>query len=186
MKVENGYNIKVHYKGTLTDGTEFDNSRTRGQTLDFEVGTPNLIQGFNNAVIGMSQGETKTVFLAADNAYGQVNPEAFQNVPKTKFPDDFVFQAGAPIMGRGPQGPFRATIHEVQENEVVLDHNHPLAGKDLTFEIEVVSVQDGEPAQMANWNTKMKKAELLEIARGSGLSVNTRSTKKEILAALQA
>ena len=59
-----------------------------------------------------------------------------------------------------------------------MDHNHPLAGKDLTFEIEVVSVQGEEPVQMANWNTKMKKAELLEIARSSGLSVNTRSTKK--------
>ena len=186
MKVENGYNIKVHYKGTLADGTEFDNSRTRGQTLDFEVGTSSLIQGFNNAVLGMTQGETKKVFLTADDAYGQVNPEAFRHVPKAQFPEGFDFQAGMPIMGRSPRGPFRATIHEVKETEVVVNHNHPLAGKDLTFEIEVVSVQDGEPAQMANWNTKMKKAELLEIARSSGLSVNTRSTKKEILAALQA
>ena len=186
MKVENGHNVKVHYKGTLADGTEFDNSRTRGKTLDFEVGTPNLIQGFNNAVLGMAQGETKKVFLAADDAYGQVNPEAFRNVPKTQFPEGFDFQAGMPIMGRSPRGPFRATIHEVKENEVVLDHNHPLAGKDLTFEIEVVSVESEEPVQMANWSTKMKKAELFEIAKSQGLSVNTRSTKAQIIEALQA
>ena len=90
MKIKNGFNVKVHYKGTLSDGTEFDNSRLRGQTLDFEVGTPGLIKGFNDAIIGMSKGETKTFSLAADEAYGQVVSEAFQNIPKEQFGDDFV------------------------------------------------------------------------------------------------
>ena len=184
MKVKNGFNVKVHYRGTLADGTEFDNSRVRGQTLDFEVGRPGIITGFSNAVVGMSTGETKTVALAADDAYGQVNPEAFQNVPKTQFDSDFVFEVGTPVMGRGPQGPFRATIHEVQDNDVVLDFNHPLAGKDLTFEFELVSIE--VPPQMVNWNTKMKKAELFEIAKSQGLSVNTRSTKAQIIEALSA
>lgn len=142
MKVENGYNVKVHYVGTFADGTEFDNSRTRGKTLDFKVGAPGLIVGFNNAVVGMTTGETKTITLAADDAYGQVNPEAFQNIPKTQFDDNFVFEVGGAVMGQGPQGPFRATIHEVQDSEVVLDFNHPLAGKDLTFEVEVVEVEE--------------------------------------------
>lgn len=142
MKVENGHNVKVHYVGTLADGTEFDNSRTRGKTLDFKVGTPGLITGFNNAVVGMATGETKTINLTADEAYGQVNPEAFQNIPKTQFDDDFVFEVGGAVMGQGPQGPFRATIHEVQDESVVLDFNHPLAGKDLTFEVEVVEVEE--------------------------------------------
>ena len=142
MKVENGHNVKVHYVGTLADGTEFDNSRTRGKTLDFKVGTPGLITGFNNAVVGMATGETKTITLGPDDAYGQVNPEAFQNVPKTQFDEDFVFEVGGAVMGQGPQGPFRATIHEVQDESVVLDFNHPLAGKDLTFEVEVVEVEE--------------------------------------------
>jgi len=142
MKVENGHNVKVHYVGTLSDGTEFDNSRTRGKTLDFKVGTPGLITGFSNAVVGMTSGDTKTITLAADDAYGQVNPEAFQNIPKTQFDDDFVFEVGGAVMGQGPQGPFRATISEVQDDTVVLDFNHPLAGKELTFEVELVDVEE--------------------------------------------
>ena len=90
----------------------------------------------------MTTGETKTINLTADDAYGQVNPDAFQNVPKTQFEDDFVFEVGGAVMGQGPQGPFRATIHEVQDDSVVLDFNHPLAGKDLTFEVEVVEVEE--------------------------------------------
>ena len=116
MKVENGHNVKVHYKGTLTDGTEFDNSKTRGQTLDFEVGSPRLIQGFSNALLGMAKGETKTVSLPAESAYG-------------------------PVRGNGPQGPFMAKIHEIQDSNVILDFNHPLAGKDLNFEIELVELE---------------------------------------------
>ena len=142
MKVENGHNVKVHYVGTFADGTEFDNSRTRGKTLDFKVGSPGLISGFNNAVVGMTTGETKTINLVADDAYGQVIPDAFQNIPKTQFDDDFVFEVGGAVMGQGPQGPFRATIHEVQDESVVLDFNHPLAGKDLTFEVEVIEVEE--------------------------------------------
>ena len=186
MKVENGHNVKVHYRGTLADGTEFDNSRTRGETLYFEVGSPGLIKGFNNAVVGMTAGETKTITLAPDEAYGQPNPEAFQRVPKARFDNDFVFEVGGMVGGNSPRGPVRAIIREVHENAVVLDFNHPLAGKDLTFEVEVVSVQNEVSEQTTDWNTKMKKAELLEIARVQGLSVNTRSTKKEIIAALQA
>ena len=142
MKVENGHNVKVHYKGTLSDGTEFDNSRVRGQTLDFEVGSPRLISGFNEAVLGMSKGETKTVTLEAAAAYGPVDPNAFQDIPKTEFGKDFIFEVGGMIKGRGPQGPFMAKIHEIQEDTVVLDFNHPLAGKDLTFEVEIVDVEE--------------------------------------------
>ena len=186
MKVEYGHNVKVHYRGTFADGTEFDNSRTRNKTLDFEVGTPNLIKGFNNAVLGLTEGEKRTVNLTADEAYGQVNPDAFQNVPKVQFGEDFVFAVGVPVLGNGPQGTFRATIHEVRDSDVVLNFNHPLAGKDLTFEVEVISVEAGNTPQMANWNTKMKKAELFEIAKSQGLSVNTRSTKAQIIEALSA
>ena len=186
MKVEIGQNVKVHYKGTFKDGTEFDNSRKRGRTLDFEVGAPRMLAGFNEALLGMTEGQTKTITLGEDAAYGESNPEAFRNVPKADFGEDFVFEVGGMIKGNSPRGPFMARIHKIRENDVILDFNHPLAGKELTFEIELVSIEAEQTTQMANWNTKMKKAELLEIARDQGLSVNTRSTKAQIIEALSA
>ena len=186
MKVEIGHNVKVHYKGTFSDGTEFDNSRNRGSTLDFEVGSSRMLEGFTQAVIGMTEGETKTIVLGQNDAYGQINRDAFRNIPKADFGEGFVFEVGGMIKGNGPRGPFVARIHKILTDEVVLDFNHPLAGKELTFEIELVSIEAEEAPQMANWNTKMKKAELLEIARDQGLSVNTRSTKAQIIEALSA
>jgi len=141
MKVKTGHNVQVHYKGTFTDGTVFDESRTRGKTLEFQVGSGQMISGFNDAVVGMDEGETKTVTLTSENAYGAPNPEAFQTVPKEAFGEDFDFVLEGMIRGNGPQGPFVAKIHEIEEDSVVLDFNHPLAGKDLNFEIEVVSVK---------------------------------------------
>jgi len=140
MKVTTGHTVSVHYKGTFPDGTEFDNSRIRGEALSFEVGSGRMIRGFNDAVVGMATGETKTITLQPETAYGMPEKDAFQNVPKTAFGEDFTFELGGMIKGNGPQGPFLAKIHEVQDEEVVLDFNHPLAGKELNFEIEIVSV----------------------------------------------
>ena len=140
MKVTNGQNVSVHYRGTLSDGTEFDNSRVRGQTLDFQLGSGRLLTGFNDAIVGMAVGETKTVNLTADEAYGQPVEEAIQRVPRGAFADDFVFEQGATVQGNGPAGPFIAKIQDVDDDTVTLDLNHPLAGKDLTFEVELVSV----------------------------------------------
>jgi len=181
MKIENGHKVKVHYKGTLDDGLEFDNSRIRGKTLDFEVGSPRLIPGFSNALLGMTEGETKTFTLSAEDAYGAPDPRAINKVPREQFGEDFVFEVGGMIRGNGPRGEFVAKINEIHDDYIMLDFNHPLAGKELTFEIEVVSA---EGVQIANWNTKMKKAELFEIAKSQGLSVNTRSTKAQIIEAL--
>lgn len=140
MKVENGHNVKVHYVGTLEDGTEFDNSKYRGKTLDFTVGSAKLLQGFNDAIIGMKVGEKKSVTLAAEAAYGPVDPNAFQDCPKDKF-EDMQIEVGGMIKGNSPQGPFLAKIHEIKDDNVVLDFNHPLAGKDLSFEIELVEIE---------------------------------------------
>ncbi len=182
MKVTNGQTISVHYKGTFEDGTEFDNSRARGETLDFVVGAGHIIQGFNNAILGMTVGESRTFTLAANDAYGPLNEEAIQNVPRNNFEPGFEFVVGEIIRGQTPQGPFVARIESLQDDTVTLNFNHPLAGRDLTFEVEVVNIQ----TQMANWTPKMKKAELLEIAKSQGLSVNTRSTKAQIIEALSA
>ena len=80
MKAKNGSNVSVHYRGTLTDGTEFDNSRVRGETLDFQVGVTNMISGFTKAVIGMTEGQKKSITLSPDEAYGNRNPEALLNL----------------------------------------------------------------------------------------------------------
>ena len=182
MKVTNGQNVQVHYKGTLDDGTEFDNSRLRGIPIEFQVGDGRMIRGFNNATLGMKVGESKTFTLTPDEAYGGHNPQAMQTVPREAFDDDFEFILGGTIQGNGPRGPFVAKIHEVTDEEVTLDMNHPLAGETLTFEIEVVSAEFAT----GNWSASMKKAELLEVARERGLGVNTKSTKAQIIEALGA
>ena len=179
MKVTTGQNVNVHYKGTLSDGTEFDNSKSRGQTLSFEVGSGQMIKGFNDAIVGMTVGETKSVTLTPDMAYGFRNEQAVQPVPKTAFPAGFDFTIGNTVQGNGPMGPFLAKILDATDDAVVLDMNHPLAGESLNFEIELVSVDGG------TWTPKMKKAELLEFARARGLDVNTRTTKAQLIAALE-
>ena len=144
MKVTTGQHVSVHYVGTLSDGTQFDNSRERGKTLDFQVGNGQLLSGFDNGIVGMSVGETKTITLSADEAYGQPQKEAIQEVPRKAFADDFEFIVGGTVQGSGPAGQFIAKVQAVNEEVVTLDLNHPLAGKDLTFEVELMSATDSD------------------------------------------
>ena len=189
MKVEKGHTVSVHYKGTLLDGTEFDNSRVRGNALNFVVGAGMMIPGFDAATVGMSVGDTKTVTLAPDEAYGPRLPDALRPAAKDAFGADFQFVIGEVVQGNGPDGnSFLAKIHEIQDDVVILDLNHPLAGEHLTFEIEIMEITTAQQPEvtMANWSAKMKKAELLEVAKSRGLPVNTKSTKAQIIEALQA
>ena len=140
MTVKNGHTVNVHYKGTLNDGTEFDNSHVRGEPLNFEVGSRRLIRGFSEAVLGMKKGETKNVTIPVEAAYGPHNPEAVQAVPKQAFAEGMQFEIGGTVQGNGPRGPFLARIQEVSDETVTLDMNHPLAGEELNFEIELLSV----------------------------------------------
>jgi peptidylprolyl isomerase len=134
-----GQNVKVHYKGTLDDGTVFDDSRDRGETLDFEIGTKTLLPDFEAAVVGMGVGETKTFNIT--EGYGPHRDEAVINVPTTAFPDGFDFIVGNAVQGTNAQGQMvQATITTVTEEEVTLDHNHPLAGQNLNFEVELVEI----------------------------------------------
>ena len=142
MEVMNGKNVSVHYRGTLDDGTVFDSSRERGQPITFEVGSKRMIPGFNDAVIGMTEGQTKSVTIAKADAYGDRDETAIQNVPKNAFAEDFEFKIGGVIQGNGPRGPFMAKIKDIQETDVVLDFNHPLAGHNLSFEIEVMTINE--------------------------------------------
>ena len=139
-KAKNGQSVRVHYKGTLNDGTVFDDSRTRGETLNFDLGENELLPRFEEEVVGMTVGETKEFTIK--EAYGARNPEALMVVPKTAFPENFDFSVGATVAGTNTAGqPMHATISSVEEGQVVLDHNHPLAGSDLTFEVELVDVE---------------------------------------------
>tara|TARA_R110000824_G_C15147698_1_gene670668 strand:+ start:97 stop:546 length:450 start_codon:yes stop_codon:yes gene_type:complete len=141
--VINGNNVKLHYKGTFPDGEVFDDSRARGQTMNVLVGNGQLIKGFESALIGMTEGEVKTINLAPEEAYGPVIEQAIVTAPKSSFPEDFVFQEGVMVSGTSKEGKtISATIASFDDESVVLDHNHPLAGKDINFEIEVVKIDN--------------------------------------------
>ena len=139
-----GSSVQVHYRGTLNDGTVFDSSYDRGETIGFTVGDGMMIPGFNNAVSGMKVGEVKKISLSSGESYGDHHPEAVRNIPKDSFPDGFSFEQGTEVMGTANGAPVRGTIQEVKETEVTIDFNHPMAGKDLNFEIELVSVDGDE------------------------------------------
>ena len=141
MKIaKNGRNVKVHYRGTLSDGTIFDDSRARDETLNFTLGAPGMIPGFQSGIVGMRTGETKTFEVSCADAYGQRLTEAVIKVPRDAFSSEMKLEIGDAVMGQGPQGPMRAIISAVEDDGVMLDHNHPLAGKDLNFEVELVEV----------------------------------------------
>ena len=142
-KVIKGNKVKVHYTGTLNNGEKFDSSHDRGQTLDFQVGKGQMIKGFDTALLEMEVGQTKKVNLQPLDAYGDIRPEAIQEVPKNQFPPDFKLDKGGMVEGRTQSGqPLRATIKEVKDTSIILDMNHPLAGKELNFEIELVEIEN--------------------------------------------
>jgi len=140
-KVKDGNTVSVHYVGTLDDGTEFDNSRHREEALSVKVGSGQLISGFDAALTGMKIGEVKNVQLAPEEAYGDVVTEAYQTVPHVAFPENFEFKVGGMVQGQDSAGQaMAARIDSVGDESVVLDFNHPLAGKTLNFEIELLSI----------------------------------------------
>lgn len=141
MTIANGNTVKVHYLGTLEDGTQFDSSYDRGEPIQFTVGAGAMISGFEDGLLGMGVGEKKDLTLGPDQAYGQVNEAAIQVVPRDQFPEDFQFIDGAMLQGQDPQGqPFMAKISGLTDDTVTLDMNHPLAGQTLNFQVEVVEI----------------------------------------------
>ncbi len=139
-QAKNGDTVKVHYTGTLQDGSVFDSSRER-EPLEFTLGSGQLIPGFEEAVIGMSIGDSKTITIAADDAYGQYREDMRMEVPMEQFPDNIKPEVGQQLQLSNPDGStFLVVIREISDTGVTLDANHPLAGKDLTFEIELVEV----------------------------------------------
>lgn len=139
-QVQAGDTVSIHYKGTLEDGTVFDSSEGR-DPLQFEVGSGQIIPGLDRALPGMAVGESKTVTVEPDDGYGQVNPNAVQDVPRSTVPDEIPLDVGTPLQVQTQDGQtVPVTVAKVTEESVTLDANHPLAGKTLTFDIEVVKI----------------------------------------------
>lgn len=138
LTAKNGDKVKIEYTGTLEDGTIFDSSADHGNPLEFEVGSGQVIKGFDDAILGMKEGEEKQFSIEPADAYGEHDPTLVQKVPREIFPQDaelvpgLLFEAGLPTGEKVP-----ATITDVQGGIVSVDLNHPLAGKKLNFKIKV-------------------------------------------------
>ena len=137
--IEDGKKVKIHYTGTLSDGEQFDSSEGR-DPLEFETGSGMVIPGFDAAVRDMEVGGKKTVTLPAAKAYGEIREEMIGDFPKKHFPDDMELAIGMPLQMTGPEGPVSVVVKEIKEDAITLDANHPLAGKDLTFALELVEI----------------------------------------------
>jgi peptidylprolyl isomerase len=138
--VKPGDTVRIHYTGTLSDGTTFDSSQGR-EPLQFTVGSGQIIPGLDRAIPGMNVGETKTVTVPAAEAYGDRNPDGVQSVPRAQVPDHIPLDPGTQLQVQTGDGrTLPVTVAEVTAEVVVLDANHPLAGKDLTFEVELVEI----------------------------------------------
>jgi peptidylprolyl isomerase len=135
-----GSTARVHYKGTLADGSVFDSSFER-DPLEVKVGAGGFIEGFINALLGMSVGETKQVTIVAEEAYGERIDQLIQEVGREQMPPEIELQVGLMLESIGDDGQrLRCLVTEVTDDKVVLDYNHPLAGQDLTFHLEVVEI----------------------------------------------
>ena len=144
-QVKSGDKVKVHYHGKLTNGETFDSSEGR-EPLEFEVGSGVVIKGFDDGVTGMNVGDKKTINIPFDEAYGPRNPDMVIEMPKEKFPKDMDLVVGLPLGMSDQQGQqFQVIIVEIKENSVMLDANHPLAGMDLIFDLELVAIVGGNP-----------------------------------------
>lgn len=138
--MKNGSKVKVHYTGTLDDGTVFDSSEQR-EPLEFTVGEGQVIRGFEDAVRDMSLNDEKTVTIKPQEAYGIRSKDLVMEIPRDKFPAEVNIEVGGRLVLKSPEGQnVPAVVSEVKKDIIVIDLNHPLAGKDLTFKIKVVGV----------------------------------------------
>lgn len=139
-RAKNGDTVKVHYTGKFKDGSVFDTSRER-DPLQFTIGANQIIRGFEKAVVGMSPGEAKTTEVPADEAYGPHHPEMVLEVSQNKIPEHIKPEVGQQLQIRqGDKAPVLVKVTEVTESSVTLDANHPLAGKDLIFDLQLVEI----------------------------------------------
>ena len=139
---QTGNRVRVHYTGRLDDGEVFDSSEG-GTPLAFTIGNGQVIPGFEKGVIGMAAGDTRTVHIPCADAYGEHHADGVMRVPRDEFPPDMPLEVGSSVQGQQSSGQVVSfTIMAVTDAEVTLDANHPLAGKDLTFDLRLVSIEE--------------------------------------------
>jgi len=135
-----GDTVQFHYTGTLSDGSVFDSSEGR-EPLSFTLGSGQIIPGLDAAIDGMSVGEKKTVTIASDQAYGAHNPEAVQAIPREQIPAEIPVAPGTQLQMQTPDGrAVPVVVADVTDEHVMIDANHPLAGKDLTFAVDITAI----------------------------------------------
>jgi FKBP-type peptidyl-prolyl cis-trans isomerase 2 len=138
-QIKIGDTVKVHYTGKLEDGTVFDSSLVEGrEPLETVLGNNMLIKGFENGLIGLSEGDQKTLEINPSEGYGEYQEEMVNEIPKENVPENV--KVGEMLQGMSPMGPINVKVIDVKEETVVIDANHPLAGKKLIFDIEVVNI----------------------------------------------
>ncbi len=141
-KAESGDTVRVHYTGTLDDGTVFDSSRD-GDPLEFVLGEGQVIEGFEEALFGMSEGESREVELPPDKAYGERSDELVISVDRSELPEDLDPEVGQTLaVDTGDEEEMAAWVAEVGEDAITVDLNHPLAGRTLNFEVELVALPE--------------------------------------------
>lgn len=145
QQAKSGDTVKVHYHGKLADGSTFDSSEGK-EPLEFEIGSGSVIEGFDSGVTGMQVGDKKTVTIPSDQAYGERNEEYVFEYPLENFPADMKPEEGMQLTMSTESGQhIPVVVTAVKENAVVLDANHPLAGEDLTFDLELMEIKGGKP-----------------------------------------
>ena len=139
-EVKSGDVVRIHYTGKLADGTEFDSSAGR-EPLEFQVGAGQIISGLERQVEGMTVGERETVTIPADEAYGPRDERQVQTVPREAFPQDLNLAVGSRLQANTQDGrQIALTVTDIRDDQVTVDANHPLAGRDLIFDVEVVEI----------------------------------------------
>lgn len=141
-QVKENNTVKVNYTGKLSDGQIFDSSEGK-QPLEFTLGQGQLIPGFEKGLIDMKLNEKKTITVAKEEAYGDVNKDLIQEVKKTELPQDMTPEVGMGLVSKSPDGQeMNLMVVEVKEESIVIDGNHPLAGKELVFDLEVIEIKE--------------------------------------------
>lgn len=140
-QVKQNDTVRVHYTGKLTDGQVFDSSLER-EPIEFTMGQGQLIPGFEKGLLDMKVNEKKTIEIPAEEAYGEPRAELVQEVDKNQLPEEIKPEPGMGLVSKSPDGrEMNLVVKEVKDETIVVDGNHPLAGKDLVFDLEVVEIK---------------------------------------------
>ena len=143
MAIKKGNKVVLEYEGKLENGEVFDSTERTGQTLEFEAGSGKVIKGFDQAVIGMEKGEEKEFKIKPEEAYGEVREDLKREIPKKAIQLDKEPEAGMTLVMATPEGQqIPLIVTEVKQESLVLDMNHPLAGKTLNFKIKIIDVKE--------------------------------------------